>query len=129
MWNRITAVLLITFAFFYWAHAGEISIDVDVITGKWLLKTVDGAPVARDQTAYFSIAGNELSGFDGCNFFGGTLENPALLRMTQRACADDQLAFDANALVAKLPSATLQNDTLTIVLDDTDLTLLFLRDN
>lgn len=118
-------IILITFGISGWAIAGEGAGDVGMIQGKWLLRAVNGAPVESEQPAYFSVSGNEFSGFDGCNFFGGMLDNPISLRMTQRACPDEHLAFDAGALAAKLPAATTQDDTLTIVLDENGMTLQF----
>lgn len=66
--------------------------------GTWFLDSVDGRPLIEEREITMRITGNELEGFDGCNRYGGVLEDetpvadaagvfslPPLLR-TEKGC-------------------------------------------
>ena len=86
------------------------------LNGRWVLEAIDGQPVAEDVEVYFEIQGSALSGYDGCNSFGGSLDNPSMLRMTQRACFPEPIPFplDLSDPRAQLMQSKLQGDVLEL---------------
>lgn len=85
-----------------------------------MLESIDGREVEPKPEIYFEIDGRTLTGFDGCNTFGGSLDAPENLRMTQRACADPgpRLPLDLEDPLAQLEGAKLDGDTLELPLPD-----------
>ena len=86
------------------------------LNGRWVLEAIDGRPVAANVEMYFEIQGSALTGYDGCNNFGGSLDNPSMLRMTQRACSSEQIPFplDLTDPRAQLALGKLQGDVLEL---------------
>jgi hypothetical protein len=66
--------------------------DPSELTGKWLLESIDGRPVTGREI-HFQIEGLTISGFDGCNTFGGRLDAPGRIRISQRACEGNAPEF------------------------------------
>ncbi|MFQ5525984.1 MAG: META domain-containing protein [Thermoanaerobaculia bacterium] len=90
------------------------------LQGKWVLESISGDAVETPSEIYFKIDERTISGFDGCNHFGGPLDAPQNLRMTQRACAEEgpSLPLDLAKPLAQLESAHLEADTLELDLPD-----------
>lgn len=55
------------------------------LQGRWSLVSVNGKTIPG-LPAYFEIDGRRISGFDGCNSFGGSLDRPAMIRRGERDC-------------------------------------------
>ena len=73
----------------YSAPAANSHMDMSNLQGRWVLESINGKPVESENEIYFEIEGTIITGFDGCNNFGGKLDVPASLRMTQRACISE----------------------------------------
>lgn len=87
------------------------------ISGSWRLMSIAGHSMsASDNVPQFTIDGSTISGFDGCNQFGGNLNDPQSMRLGQRACAGDyvKLPLDLSDPKAHLDSGSLQGDSLTL---------------
>ena len=86
------------------------------LNGRWVLEAIDGRPVSEDVEMYFEIQGSAISGYDGCNSFGGSLDNPGMLRMTQRACSPEPIPFplDLTDPRAQLMRGELRGDVLEL---------------
>lgn len=93
------------------------SIEAASMDGKWYLSNYGGQTVSRTaNTPFFVIDGNTITGFDGCNQFGGKLDDPNSLRVGQRACAGDyiKIPIDLSNAQNQLSNATLDGDLLTV---------------
>jgi META domain len=92
--------------------------DISALNGRWVLETIEGKPAAAEQDVYFQIDGQTISGFDGCNRFGGNLSQPSLMRKSQRAClaAGVALPIDLANPLPQLTSARLEGDQLVVPL-------------
>ena len=80
------------------------------LDGTWRLISVDSKPLNQKnsgQIPFFTIAGNRINGFDGCNHFSGTLDSPGNVVSTRRGCLDDViwLPLDLNNVTAHLQTA------------------------
>ncbi len=87
------------------------------MNGTWSLASVGGQAVTADGGApRFTIDGDVISGFDGCNQFGGQLSNPQSMRSGQMACAGEyvKLPLDLNDPKAHLDSATFEGDRISL---------------
>lgn len=85
--------------------------------GRWTLASIGGQAVAAGTNApHFAIDGDTISGYDGCNQFGGQLSNPQAMRVGQRACAGDylKLPLDLSDPKAHLDSANFEGDSLSL---------------
>lgn len=103
------------------AAAGECDdMDVSGLQGRWTLESIDGKPVDAPTPIYFEIDGLTITGFDGCNNFGGRLDQPAGLRKSQRACLAEgpRLPLDFSDPWAHLERATVSNNTLVLPLPE-----------
>lgn len=65
--------------------------DMSMLQGRWVLESINGQLTGSGTKVYFEIDGLTITGFDGCNKFGGRLDAPSRIRMTQRGCASDRL--------------------------------------
>lgn len=99
------------------------------LQGKWVLQSIDGRAVEAKPVIYFKIDGRTITGFDGCNSFGGSLDAPDELRITQRACASEgpRLPLQLPDPREQLESARLEGDTLELKVDDKGGTATFRR--
>ncbi len=90
------------------------------LQGKWVLESIGGHAIESKTEIYFKIDGLTISGFDGCNLFGGFLDKPKELRIGQRACSSDspRLPLQLSDPRSQLESSKLEGDTLDLVLDD-----------
>lgn len=105
----VTAAILFTFM-----EAG-MAVEPRDIQGSWRLVSVDGQAVeAGEGQPHFSIEGEAISGYDGCNRFGGTVGGP--ITVGQRACAAGHVALplDLSDLAAHLAATRLQGDELLL---------------
>ncbi len=93
---------------------------VKELHGKWVLESINSRAIESETDIYFKIDGKTISGFDGCNTFGGSLDAPDQMRMTQRACASDspRLPLDFSDPLPQLESSKLEGDTLELDLAD-----------
>ena len=87
-------------------------LDREALQGKWVLVAVDGIPITDRQPAYFEVRGDKIWGFDGCNMFGGSLDDLARIRATLRACADHAEYLDLRNLQSQLSGATVEGSVL-----------------
>ena len=101
----------------------------DTLQGRWTLLSINGVEVDADQNAWFEIKGTLISGFDGCNNFGGDLSSSRPLRQSQRGCANDgpEFPLDLSSPMEHLKTATLNGDELVLPLNGAGETALFIR--
>jgi heat shock protein HslJ len=103
------------------ASCGVSSVtDVKELQGKWVLVSINSEAIATESDIYFKIDGKTISGFDGCNTFGGPLDAPDRMRMTQRECSSDtpRLPLDLSNPRRQLESSKLEGDTLVVDVAD-----------
>lgn len=94
-----------------------VSMQAADLDGTWYLVSVDGAQVpSGSNQPNFTIDGDAISGFDGCNRFGGSLSNPQAMIVGQRACADQPIgiSLDLSDPQSHLSGATIDGDRLRI---------------
>jgi len=92
------------------------AMETEHLKGRWDLISVKGLPIPAGRRAHFQIDGTQFQGFDGCNSFGGRLDQPKMLVMSQRACADGMkiLPLDLRDPWRQLKAATISNDRLVV---------------
>jgi len=92
------------------------------IYGRWLLVSVGEQQVPPVANIHFAIDGDSISGFDGCNTFGGSLLEPSLIRQSQMACSqqDFSLPLDLRDPLAHLQRAQLSGDILELPVTPAD---------
>jgi heat shock protein HslJ len=99
------------------AHA----MDVASLQGRWVLEAVDGKSVSPDRgEIYFQITEQTISGYDGCNRFGGSLTQPGRIQKGQRGCPADTmlLPLDFSNPASQLSRATVRGERLLLPLPD-----------
>lgn len=98
-------------------EAGKMA-TITELQGKWVLESIGGRPVDTEREVYFELTDRTLTGFDGCNRFGGSLDRPEAFRRTQRACPEDavSLPLDLTDPLPQLESSKLAGETLELVL-------------
>ncbi|MEZ5810792.1 MAG: META domain-containing protein [Rhizobiaceae bacterium] len=114
MKSHIAAVVPVALAVFLSACVSIEAADMD---GTWHLVSVDGKAVApADNVPQFTIDGNMIAGFDGCNQFGGKLDDPASIVVGQRECAGPlvKLPIDLSNPAEQLSAAELEGGRLHI---------------
>jgi hypothetical protein len=94
------------------------NMDISKLQGRWVLELVNGRPVSSEREIYFEIEELRISGFDGCNRFGGRLDAPGEVRVSQRACAErgPRLPLDLSDPESHLKTAELTGDKLDLPL-------------
>lgn len=99
-------------------HPTANAMDIEGLMGRWVLVAVNGKQVSRHPEIYFEIAGQSITGYDGCNRFGGLLAQPSNIRKTQRGCPNERTAMplDLSNPVEQLSSSTLRSDRLLLPL-------------
>jgi len=93
--------------------------DFSELKGRWVLEAVNGKEVPRDKgEAYFQVAEQAITGFDGCNRFGASIGQPSPAARGQRGCPPDAklLPLDPSNLAAQLSRATVAGDKLSLPL-------------
>ncbi|MBY3465685.1 hypothetical protein HFN80_16970 [Rhizobium laguerreae] len=102
--------------------------DPAQLEGRWTLATTDGRQ-RSGPPIYFEINGRRISGFDGCNNFGGSLDRPAMIRKGERDCpglAPFPLGLE-NPL-RQLGQARVEDDVMTLPMLSGEGTAVFRRD-
>lgn len=98
----------------------DSSVQLSDLSGKWVLLSVSGHPVPSDPPIFFHLDGEVLSGYDGCNSFGGPVSAPDRIRTGERGCPDDRPSFplDLSRPAEHLAAATRDGDRLLLPLAD-----------
>ena len=106
------------------------SMELSDIRGRWVLDIINGEQVPREPVIYFEISERDISGFDGCNDFGGNLEDPTSMRQGQRACLQNNFKLPEPILniLSRIRHARREGDSLIIPLSGGK-ELTFIRDN
>jgi heat shock protein HslJ len=74
--------------------AGADCLTVGDLQGSWKLMEIQSKPVqvaAGNEPPMFTIKDQSIEGFDGCNRFGGRLDQPGRIMSTQMGCPDGKL--------------------------------------
>jgi heat shock protein HslJ len=97
--------------------AGD-AMDMSKLQGRWVLESINGQRISPGAEVYFEIDGTTITGFDGCNKFGGSLDAPDQMRMTQRGCVSDSpgLPLELSDPRSQLDAAKLTGEKLTLPL-------------
>jgi hypothetical protein len=97
-------------------HAGPM--DMSALQGRWMLESINRESVSPEYNLHFKIEGRLITGFDGCNNFGGSLDNPDLIRKGQRACTGSgpRLPLQLSDPLPQLNAARLVGDELIVPL-------------
>ena len=96
--------------------AQETNLDAGDLQGRWRLEAVGDQRVDTPRPIYFEINGDTISGYDGCNRFGGVLGASRGIRAGQRGCVEGnvRLPLDLSDPVGQLRSARLAGDILIL---------------
>lgn len=86
--------------------------------GTWTLSSIDSKPVsagAADQLPYFTLSGQQVGGFDGCNEFSGGIDEPGGITATRRGCPPEaiMLPLDLHDLKSHLQTGSISGDVLS----------------
>jgi heat shock protein HslJ len=95
--------------------------DLAALKGRWVLEAINGKEVAAGGAEiYFQITEHSISGYDGCNRFGGSPTDPSTMRKTQRACPPETLLLPLNLSdpAPQLSRATVRDGKLFLPLRD-----------
>lgn len=65
--------------------------------GTWILESLDGRPIVEGSFVMVEIEENQISGYDGCNWYGGRFEDG-----TRVADESGKFSFPPSALTARL---------------------------
>ncbi len=79
-----------------------------------MLESIDGRPVEAPKEIFFEIAAGSVSGYDGCNHFGGRLDALDEMRATQRGCPPDVLQIRLAGPESPLKSLEVRGDTIEL---------------
>ena len=86
--------------------------------GTWVLAEIGGVAVRHSSATapFFTLDGQIINGFDGCNRFSGRLDAPGQIVATRRGCPDAtlMLPLDLNRLAAHIESGKLAGGWLRI---------------
>jgi heat shock protein HslJ len=96
------------------------AMEIADLQGRWDLISVNAQPLRPGEPIYFAIDGQKISGFDGCNHFGGRLDSPSRLVISQRACEPDVAMLPLNLTdpLPQLKAAKLVDGRLLLPLPD-----------
>ncbi|MGD9922781.1 MAG: META domain-containing protein [Pseudorhodoplanes sp.] len=103
------------------AAASAQPMEMANLRGRWVLETINGQPVPSALgEVYFQITGPTIIGFDGCNRFGGNMNQLGRVQKGQRGCAPGAptLPFDLSAALAQLERSSMSGDRLSLPLPD-----------
>ena len=89
------------------------------IDGTWTLIEIDARPVSAtpaQPAPSFTVKGQDISGFDGCNMFQGRLDKPGSITSTRRGCPDGivRLPLDLADPMAHLAAARMEGKRLRL---------------
>ncbi len=101
------------------AFAKADAMDVSQLKGRWTLEAIDGVSLAPDkEEVYFEISSQTITGYDGCNRFGSSINQPTPAQRGQRGCPSDAvpLPLDFSNLAAQLDQATVDGNSLSLPL-------------
>ena len=91
-------------------------LTIDALQGNWMMN----AP-STDERALprFTIDGQSIQGFDGCNEFSGRLDQPGSIGSTRRGCPEQtlRLPFDLSDPMPRLRSGKIEKGKLTLPAD------------
>jgi heat shock protein HslJ len=114
---RLPKTWLIAGAFLWSTASIAEPLNVADLQGSWKLI----APSSTDEKALprFTIEGQAIQGFDGCNEFSGRLDQPGSIGSTRRGCPEHalRLPLDMSDPMPRLLSGNIENDTLTLPAD------------
>jgi hypothetical protein len=100
------------------APASALSSDFQALEGRWdLVKSGGKAMAASDrQLPYFVVHQGKISGFDGCNKFGGDIRQPERIAKGQRGCKGSyvKLPLDLGDPAGHLKAGKLTGDRLQL---------------
>ncbi len=99
--------------------SGEI-VNLSRLQGRWVLNSINEHPLNEGNYIYFEIDALTITGFDGCNKFGGRLDALSRLRMSQRACVNNEtkLPLKLTDPWPQLNASEVSGDKLTMPLPD-----------
>ena len=89
------------------------------LNGTWELAQMHTRPlqqIGANPLPTFTVTGDVIEGFDGCNKFWGRLDKPGGLASTRRGCVDDavKLPLDLTDPKSHLEAGRLERDTLVL---------------
>lgn len=94
------------------------AVGINSLTGSWVLAKSGSRVIVQGarELPNFTIKNGTISGYDGCNRFGGPLDQPGHIRQTRRACAaqGEKLPLDLNDALAHLKSGHLSGGNLVL---------------
>ncbi|MER8963881.1 MULTISPECIES: META domain-containing protein [unclassified Mesorhizobium] len=101
--------------------AGPRNVELSDLQGRWVLESVNGVLVSSSVPVYFEVVGDNITGFDGCNNFGGPLLTPDFIRKGERDCEGDyvSLPLDFANPLEQLRQATLDGKLLVLSIPNT----------
>jgi heat shock protein HslJ len=114
---RYVSVFVLCFALLAKVNA----MDLGELKGRWVLEAIDGKDIASGGAEiYFQITEQSISGYDGCNRFGGSITDPSAMRKTQRACPPETTLLPLNLSdpAPQLSRATMRGGKLFLPLRD-----------
>jgi len=120
--GKRASTLMVGFALSVGAYAPFVSAnatDFSALNGRWVLEAIDGKTVRMEKgQIYFEISGDTITGYDGCNRFGGSIGQPASIRKGQIGCPAESvlLPLDLSNLTPQLRRAVVSGDILTLPL-------------
>lgn len=100
------------------AHGQDTPLNASDLEGQWVLVRASGRSVPADPPIYFRVEDGILSGYDGCNRFGGPVEGG--IRTGGRGCPGKgaTLPLDLDQPAEHLARATRDGDKLILPLAD-----------
>jgi hypothetical protein len=115
-WIGFGAAVGLSVMALYASIAQEAEFNLAEFQGRWTLELMDGQPVELKMAVYFEINGKAIKGFDGCNNFSGSLENPVLIRKGQRDCVGEyaSLPLNLSSPMEHLQQAKITGDVLSL---------------
>lgn len=108
---------LFALSYFSMAMGESMAADIATLTDtRWTLVRVGDEEVTSTHPPYFEISNGIISGYDGCNNFGGPLHHPREIRVGQRACASREVVFSLNLAdpLGQIKMATLVDEMLIL---------------
>jgi hypothetical protein len=115
------AKCMLAFTIIFASLAKAHAMDISALKGRWVLEAISGKGVALEKgEIYFQITEDTITGYDGCNRFGGSVAQPSLMRKGQRACPPETilLPLDLSNPIPQLSRATVRRDKLFLPLPD-----------
>jgi META domain len=100
------------------AYGQGTNLEATSLEGQWVLVQSSGRPVPTEAAIFFKLENGILSGFDGCNRFGGPLDGG--IRTGGRGCPDSGpvLPLDLAQPAEHLARARRDGDKLILPLAD-----------